>query len=299
MRRAADIRDLLAQLDKHSADDLESQDLDFKEWITRSRDDAIAQVVEMAVCMANGGGGSVVFGVRGRVTGRTAAIPGVPPEVDTTRLLKAVYDSTDPKLTPVFEDVHVPEGSGRILVMHVFSGMPPYTDTQGRAKIRGGKQCQPLTGGLRARVMVETGDTDFSAGTVDEPLTACISPSALEILRALAKRENAPDDLLRRPETEFLSALELLRGGQLTRAGLYLAGNPEAIARHLPNCLWTHERMASETEYKNRADGRDALPIARPVWRSASTPTTRSPPSSAGFSTWNITPIPPSRCAKP
>lgn len=33
------------------------------------------------------------------------------------RLKKAVYDTTDPKLTPVFEEVRVPEGTGRLLLM--------------------------------------------------------------------------------------------------------------------------------------------------------------------------------------
>jgi len=36
---------------------------------------------------------------------RAGAIPGVPLEVDVNRLKKAVYESTDPKITPVFEEL--------------------------------------------------------------------------------------------------------------------------------------------------------------------------------------------------
>ena len=86
----------------------------------------------MAVCMANGGGGTVVFGVADQVQGRDKAILGVPPDIDSNLLKKAVYDKTDPKITPVFEELSVPEGTGRLLLMQIYPGMPPYTDTAGR-----------------------------------------------------------------------------------------------------------------------------------------------------------------------
>ena len=57
--------------------------------------------------MANGGGGTVVFGVNDKAIGRKQAILGVPPEVDMNRLKKAVYDSTDHKFTPIFQELIV------------------------------------------------------------------------------------------------------------------------------------------------------------------------------------------------
>jgi ATP-dependent DNA helicase RecG len=160
MRSVSEIRQLLNELDTQPATDLEDQDLDFKDWSRRSTANAVALVVEMAICMANGGGGTVVFGVNDRAVRREKAIVGVPPDIDVNRLKKAVYDSTDPKLTPVFEELAVPEGTGRLLVMRIYPGLPPYTDTAGSGKIRIGKDCQPLTGTLRRRIMVETGETD-------------------------------------------------------------------------------------------------------------------------------------------
>ena len=115
MRDSREILALLDALDEHPASELEAQDLDFKEWSRRSLADAVALVVEMAICMANGGGGTTVFGVNDKRLGRSEAIRGVPVEIDVNRLKKAVYDSTDPKLTPVFEEIAVPEGTGRIL----------------------------------------------------------------------------------------------------------------------------------------------------------------------------------------
>lgn len=256
------VRDLLDELDSRPADELEDQRLDFKEWNTRSISDAVDLVVEMAVCMANGGGGTVVFGVNDRAVGRGKAILGVPPEVDVNRLKKAVYDSTDPKLTPVFEELRVKEGTGRLLVMQVHEGLPPYTDTSGRGKIRIGKDCQPLTGTLRRRVMVETGETDFTATEVPGKPESHLSAAAMEQLREAARRERAPEELLGLDDPDLLQALGVLRNGRLTRAGVLLAGKEASIREHLPNYVWTHLRMRDDGQYTDRADGRDALPVA-------------------------------------
>jgi len=92
MRTITEIAKLLTQLDSVRADDLEDQDIDFKEWDTTSLPNAIAHVIEMAICMANGGGGTVVFGVRDKIRGRANAILGVPLEVDQNILMKRVYE---------------------------------------------------------------------------------------------------------------------------------------------------------------------------------------------------------------
>jgi ATP-dependent DNA helicase RecG len=262
MRKLQDIRELLAELEDKPADALEDQDLDFKEWNTRSMADAVRLVVQMAVCMANGGGGTVVFGVNDKAIGRARAILGVPPEVDVNRLKRAVYDSTDPKLTPVFEELTVTEGTGRLLVMHVYPGLPPYTDTGGQGTIRIGKECQPLTGTLRRKIMVETGETDFTVVEVAGAIEQHLSASALERLRAIARLEKAPEDLLNRSDRDFLGALGLVRNGRLLRAGVLLAGNGDALRDSFPGYVWTHLRMVSDTDYSDRADGAEALPIA-------------------------------------
>lgn len=262
MRDSREIAELLDLLEGQPASSLEAQDLDFKEWNSRSMADAVALVVEMAVCMANGGGGTVVFGVNDKAVGRTKAIFGVSPEIDVNRLKKAVYDGTDPKLTPVFQELSVPEGTGRLLVMHIYPGLPPYTDTQGRGKIRVGTDCQPLTGTLRRRVMIETGETDFTATEVAGRIETLLSAAAMERLREAARRERAPDDLLKLPDRDLLAALGLICNGRLLRAGIFLAGTTDAIRTQFPGYAWTHLRMSSDVNYTDRADGQDALMVA-------------------------------------
>lgn len=262
MRSLADVSVLLDDLDRVPADALEAQDLDFKRWIPRSLDDSVRLVVEMAVCMANGGGGTVVLGVDDRAVGRDQAIFGVPPEIDVVRLKRAVYDRTDPKLTPEIEVLSVPEGTGRLLVMQVHGGLPPYTDTSGYGTIRVGTDCQPLTGTVRRRIAVETGESDLTSQPVEGRPGDLLSASALEQLRDAARRERASAELMDLSDIDLLGALGLVRQSRLTAAGLLLAGRADAIADRVPGYLWTHARMRSDTDYVDRADGRDAIPVA-------------------------------------
>jgi ATP-dependent DNA helicase RecG len=268
MRELTEIRTLLDRLDTVDADSLEAQDLDFKEWPAEPKQ-AVRLAVDIAVCMANGGGGTAVLGVRDRTVGRVNAIVGVPPEANVHQLKRDIYERTAPKLTPDIQELAVAEGSGRLLVMQIHGGLPPYTNTAGGGTVRKGKDCVPLTGDLRDRLMVERGDADYTATLLPEPPEALISAAAMERLRDLARQEQVPSDLLRKTDLDLLGSLELLRDGRLTRAGLMIAGHTEAITRHLPNFGWTYERMRNATSYDNRADGREenalALPLALPA----------------------------------
>ena len=127
MRELTEVRALLARLDQVDADALEAQDLDFKEWPADDRQ-AVRMAVDMAVCMANGGGGTVVLGVRDRIVGRSQAIVGVPAKAEPHQLKRDIYERTAPKLTPEVQELPVPEGTGRLLVMQVHGGLPPYTE---------------------------------------------------------------------------------------------------------------------------------------------------------------------------
>ncbi|MFO1191591.1 MAG: putative DNA binding domain-containing protein [Rhodoferax sp.] len=263
MRELTEVRAVLARLDQVDADALEAQDLDFKEWPADDRQ-AVRMAVDMAVCMANGGGGTVVLGVRDRIVGRAQAIVGVPAKVEPHQLKRDIYERTAPKLTPEVQELPVPEGTGRLLVMQVHGGLSPYTTTAGAGTVRRGKDCVPLTGDLRDRLMVERGDADVTAVAVPERLESLLAV-ALERLRDMARQEQAPADLLRKTDLDLLGALDVLRDGRITKAGLLIAGSADALARHLPNYGWTHERMKSATAYVDRADGREARELALPL----------------------------------
>ena len=258
----AEIIDMLERLNECVADDLEGQNLDFKEWDRAGTRAAVKKMVAAAVCMANGGGGTIVFGVVDRVTGRGRALVGVPDEVDVSRLRRAVYDGTEPKLTPEFSEIRVPEGTGRLIAMHIHPGMPPYTDASGRGAIRVGKDCQPLTGTIRMRLMEGSREGDFTGVAIRSAGRDWLSAPAIQALRIAAAAEEAPDDLLGLDDDKLLRALGVLDNDGPTRAALLLAGTPTAIRAHVPNYFWKHLRMSSDTEYSDAVEGNDAVPVA-------------------------------------
>lgn len=257
-----EIISLLDLLENQIADDLESQQLDFKQWIERSFEDNIKLMIKMAVCMANGGGGSIVFGVADKVKGRANAILGIPPEIDSTVLQKRIYEKTDPHLTVYFEDIHVPEGTQRLLIMNIFPGMPPYTTTDGSATIRQGKDCLPFTGTLRRQMIEASPEHDITAELVFEDWKDLFSPSAMERVREILAKENIHNQLLELTDEDILLSIGALKGNYLTKGALLLVGKPAAIARIIPQHKWSFRKMTSDVEYTVRDDGTHALPVA-------------------------------------
>ncbi|MFZ5354603.1 MAG: RNA-binding domain-containing protein [Bacillota bacterium] len=262
MKSNSEIIALINNLDNCIADDLESQDLDFKEWNERSINDSVNLVVKMAVCMANGGGGTVVFGIRDRVKGKANAIVGVPSIVDISTLQKTVYDRTEPHITPVFEWFDFNEYSARVILMKVFPGMPPYTESNGAATIRIGKECVPLTGTLRRQMLEVSGTSDFTSNTLDVPWKDVVSPIAMERIRTMMSQERAPETLYNMSDEDLLSSIGAIKNGNLTFGGLLIVGNNEAIAKYVPSHLWSFRKMLSTTEYAIKDDGNHAIPLA-------------------------------------
>jgi ATP-dependent DNA helicase RecG len=115
---------------------------------------------------------------------------------------------------------------------------------------------------MRRKISVETGDTDYTAEAVHTVDINLLSPAALEALRAAARKERAPDELLAMPDTELLSNLGLLRKKKLTRASLLLAGSEEAIKQFIPGYNWTFLQMTSDNDYAIREDRVTSLILA-------------------------------------
>lgn len=262
MRAIEEIVGLLDELENCIADDLEADDLDFKEWNERSFDDNVKKIIQMAVCMANGGGGHVVYGVADKVQKRQNAIRGVPTDLDLYALQKRVYERTDPHLSAIFKTISVTEGTGNLLVVSVTGEMAPHTTTDGHATVRKGKDCIPLTGSLR-KEMIESGTImDLTANIISADWASLISASAMEKVREKMKEENAPEDLLALKDFDLLNSIGALRNGYLTIGGLLIFGKAEAIQKYIPEYRWAYRKMANDTEYVVRDEGYQPIPIA-------------------------------------
>lgn len=143
MKSKREIMEIIQQLDHHIADDFEAQDLEFKQWNFSTVEENVNKMIKYAVCMANGGGGSVVFGVADKIQGIDNVLIGVTIDVDIEELRKKIFENTTPHITPSFDEIFYKDDSIRLLVMNVLPKTPPYKTTKGTATIRQGKACLP------------------------------------------------------------------------------------------------------------------------------------------------------------
>jgi ATP-dependent DNA helicase RecG len=67
--------------------------------------------------------------------------------------------------------------------------------------------------------------------------------------------------LLQKADLDLLGTIGVIRNGRLLRAGILLVGTAEAIREHFPGYVWTHLRMSTDTDYSDRDDGNNAIPI--------------------------------------
>ncbi|MDK2563284.1 ATP-binding protein [Romboutsia sedimentorum] len=267
MKSIKEILSILEKLEHDIADKFEDQDLDFKEWVSRHGDkrkndkESIDIIVENCVSMANGGGGSLVVGVRDKLKGREKAILGVPVDIDQFEIMKKVFDRTDPHITPQAEIIDVDYGTGKILVVNILAGNPPYTQTDGSAKIRIGKSSEPLTGSIRGNILTETGDSDFTAELTNENYKDVISPSAMEKIREIMEKERAADELKAMSDEDLLNSIGALRENKLTKGALLLVGKEQSIQKYIPYYSWGYRKMLSDTDYSIKDGANTAISI--------------------------------------
>ncbi len=255
MRMKEEIRTLLGRLDGEPADALEAEDLEFKPWERDPR--ALARTLrEAVVCLANARGGTVVVGVKDRVRSRREAIHGVG-ECDTNALRRDIYNGTEPHILVEVEDLVEPEG--RLLLVRVPRGMPPHTTSDGVAKIRIGKECQPLTGGMLAQLLASGGQRDMTAEPVSGATIADLDPAELTQMRDLVRRDAQNARLAGLDDRSLLEALRLSSDEGITLAAILLLGKSEALARHAPQHEVVFLRYRSATRYDQRRDLRGPL----------------------------------------
>ena len=91
MIQISEISALLEQLEGHIADDLEGQELDFKQWEDNFKE-MMKILVRAVVSFANAGEGLIIVGVKERVKGCEKAILGIPRDIDPLGVQKSIYD---------------------------------------------------------------------------------------------------------------------------------------------------------------------------------------------------------------
>jgi len=259
----AQILALLDRLDSCIADDLESQFLDFKPW--QGPKDDLKLACEYACCFANGAGGVVVFGVADKVRGRRQAIHGAK-GYDLDAFRYGIFNGTRPGIEALVEEIAVPEGTGKILVMRVPEGAhKPYGTTAGLYKQRVGKNCMALDPVVFQRAQISSAAVDWSGAPAIGLGLQDLDPLQIERARQILRSKAPSSGLLELSEIEFLQGLEAVRDGRVTHAGMLLFARREVLARYCPQAQFHYVFHASETTVAR--NDIDRLPLLEVVER--------------------------------
>lgn len=259
----AQILALLDRLDSCIADDLESQFLDFKPW--QGPKDDLKLACEYACCFANGAGGVVVFGVADKVRGRRQAIHGAK-GYDLNAFRYGIFNGTRPGIEALVEEIAVPEGTGKILVMRVPEGAhKPYGTTAGLYKQRVGKNCMALDPVVFQRAQISSAAVDWSGAPAIGLGLQDLDPLQIERARQILRSKAPSSGLLELSEIEFLQGLETVRDGRVTHAGMLLFARREVLASYCPQAQFHYVFHDSETTVAR--NDIDRLPLLEVVER--------------------------------
>lgn len=241
----AQILALLDRLDSCIADNLESQFLDFKPW--QGPKDDLKLACEYACCFANGAGGVVVFGVADKVRGRKQAIHGAK-GYDLDAFRYGIFNGTRPGIEALVEEIAVPEGTGKILLVRVPEGAhKPYGTTAGLYKQRVGKNCMALDPVVFQRAQISSAAVDWSGAPAIGLGLQDLDPLQIERARQILRSKAPSSGLLELSEIEFLQGLEAVRDGRVTHAGMLLFARREVLARYCPQAQFHYVFHDSET----------------------------------------------------
>ncbi|MEW6746515.1 MAG: ATP-binding protein [Planctomycetota bacterium] len=247
----SEIRTLLRRLDGSPADAIESEVLECKPWDPDPKrlKDQLHEVREAVVCLANARGGAIVLGVQDRKRTRREAITGVG-NLSPEALRKAIYDGTDPHVLVDWEEIVEPEG--RLLVLHVPRGLGVHTTSEGVAKIRVGKDCQPLTGSMLAQRLSMGAESDQTAQPLGGLTIGDLDPEPMKQLQRMLQVEGWKPELATLPPPSLLEHLGLICDKDVTLAAVLLLGRSSALARWAPQHELVFIRYTSPTRYDIR-----------------------------------------------
>lgn len=253
-----DVAAILNRLDGETADEIESQTIEFKSWSGRpqSTKDQIRAVRESVVAFANASGGTLILGVADHKRTRAEAIHGVG-DLDIDRLRINIHDGTLPHILVYPEAFDEPEG--RVVALRVLPGIPPHTTSEGIGKIRVGNVSKPITGHGFAQMVSSRGLFDLSAEPVAQVRREDLLPREIERLRAAIAVNDGQQDLLGLSDEDLLVGLGLTSSAGVTLAAVLLLGSPSAIHRAAPAHEVIMLRMTGSSGYDLRKDSRSPL----------------------------------------
>lgn len=248
---------ILGELKTKRAKDIESETLEFKEWM-KDTNKLYKTLTEYAVCFANQEGGTVVLGIKNDETGIERAVTGCG-GYNVHEIRTRIYEATDPKILVDVEELYLKEVGVNLLLIHMPKGVGIHTTTDGTAKIRIGRDCKPLTGSMRQQKLIEAGMMDITGSTVSGLSWKSLSKPEIERLKNLMWSRDPNSTLLKLQDEDLLEQVGATRHGLPTTAGILLLGGQQLILHRLPNHEVQYLQMKNDIEYERREIYTDGL----------------------------------------
>lgn len=240
--------------------ELESEALEFKEEESGDLRRTLQMLADAVVCLANNQGGTILVGVANGRAGPDS-FPGVTSKLTIDIVRTGIFDRTQPSLSvPVAERM---EGTARLIVITVPKGAVFYANGAGTATRRVGTDCMPFPPEEQRQAAAARGQADWSAELSGVSFEA-VEANELARLRRLLLRAGR-EDMARQEERKLLRDLRLAnKAGQLTRAGLLIVGDADAIASVVPSYGFAYQYRLSPG-YESSARFREHRPILAAV----------------------------------
>ena len=252
MKSKDDILKLLHMLDQNTAESLEDETLEFKQWISTPKE-LYKKIIEQVVCFANQNGGTIVLGVNDKTIGRQKALQGCF-GYNLEEIKSRIYNSTDPKILVTTDELMVEPEKVTLILIQTPKAIGIVTTTEGEAKIRIGRECKPFTGSLRQKKMIEIGIVDFSAQEINIDCQEAIDPIEMVRLRNYLQTANPNSTLVTLNDADLLHQLELISGNKPTTSCLLLVGSEKVLRKYIPNHELIYIHMKNSIEYDFRLD---------------------------------------------
>lgn len=145
------------------------------------------------------------------------------------------------------------------MVIRVPPGMPPHTTADGVARIRVGKESEPLTGSNLANLVVSRGRRDRTAEILADVCQSDLDPNQFRRLRRLIRADAERTDLADLDDRRLTEALGLTSERGTTLAAVLLLGSPPTLSRCVPRHELVFSRSRGSTGYDIRRDLRTPL----------------------------------------
>lgn len=232
----------------------ESQGLEFKPGILSRK-----EIAEYAVGIGNSGGGLLIMGVSDKSPRRVMFRKKIAKQ-DLDKIRQSVADNA--QIHVDVQTLDLDEGTVVVVRIPPRPRGIPFNTRDGKYLIRLGDELRGMSLPELDAIRREAG-SELTANPIPGTVAELVSASGLEELRSLMREAQASADLHSLGDHDLLSALGVTTpAGELTMAGLLLAGKPEAIRLHAPFARWQFFVMSSDTAYTQAESGFDSIPVA-------------------------------------